>query len=430
MKNLLKMACSSILTPPAAVRGMKVLEKAAFAKKICVPCFTIKTSTMDLARKALKPYLLKLEKFQPVLDYPGDPTQKKVLLNPETVNSLEDLKENDRNKIKELGHKLESTEIEVGFDNWRSDQILRAVLPEGEEGSKGYTIIGHILHLNLREHLIPFKGLIAKVLLEKTKNIRTVVNKVDNIENTYRNFQMEVLAGDNDLVTSVKENNCQFHLDFGLVYWNSRLSTEHSRITDKIKTTDVIYDIFAGIGPFAIPAALKGARVMANDLNPESFKWLEHNVKVNKAERRGGSVRCFNKDGREFILSDVKDDLEQVLKSDAPVSKVHIVMNLPAIASTFLDALRGLVNNSCAESNIPVIVHVYCFARDFEPEKLALELIEKDAGFKLGGNLIELKIVRKVAPSKHMVCVSFSYPLSKLCGEGEEEPVKKKPCLE
>lgn len=421
---------SSVLTPPPSVRSMKILDKAAFAKIISVPNFKIKTSQLNTIRKTLKPYLLKLEQFNPVCEDPEDADSKRVLLNPDLVQSMDDLKEQERTHLLEAGLQMRTLDVIVGYDNWRSDQVLRSVLPAGEDGAKGYSVIGHIVHLNLREHLLPYKSLIGQVLLDKLRNVRTVVNKVDTIDNTYRNFQMEVLQGDPDLVTTVRENDCEFKLDFGLVYWNSRLSTEHDRIVQMIDKSDVVYDVFAGVGPFTVPAARKGARVLSNDLNPESFKWLQQNVKLNKVEKKGGSATCFNKDGRAFILEDVRKDLEQVLSGDKPKPKVHFVMNLPAIATTFLDALHGLLPESFAGADCKVLVHVYCFARDFEPEKLAQELVEKDLGFQIGEDLIELRLVRKVSPSNHMARLSFNYNLSRLCKSDVDEPAKKKLCLE
>lgn len=44
----------------------------------------------------------------------------------------------------------------------------------------------------------------------------------------------------------------------------------------------IVADVFAGVGPFAVPAAKKGCAVFANDLNPNSAKWLEKNVEDNR----------------------------------------------------------------------------------------------------------------------------------------------------
>lgn len=45
-------------------------------------------------------------------------------------------------------------------------------------------------------------------------------------------------------------------------------------------------DVFAGVGPFAIPAAKNGVTVYANDLNPESYQWLKANKTLNKVRMR------------------------------------------------------------------------------------------------------------------------------------------------
>ncbi len=75
---------------------------------------------------------------------------------------------------------------------------------EGAEGCTSYSRVGHIVHLNLRDHLLPHKTLIGAVLLDKLHRVRTVVNKSSTIDSTYRNFAMEVLAGDADFVATVR----------------------------------------------------------------------------------------------------------------------------------------------------------------------------------------------------------------------------------
>lgn len=66
------------------------------------------------------------------------------------------------------------------------------------------------------------------------------------------------------------------------VYFNSRLATEHLRMVSLFKSGCIVADVFCGVGPFAIPAAKAKCKVYANDLNPDSFKWLVHNATANK----------------------------------------------------------------------------------------------------------------------------------------------------
>lgn len=74
--------------------------------------------------------------------------------------------------------------------------------------------------MNLRDEWLPYKNLIGQVILDvghstpltlvkwadwdqKNRNLRTVVNKLNTIHAQYRYFDMEVLAGDKDFITTV-----------------------------------------------------------------------------------------------------------------------------------------------------------------------------------------------------------------------------------
>ena len=83
----------------------------------------------------------------------------------------------------------------------------------------------------------------------------------------------------------VKEADCIFKFDYSKVYWNSRLQTEHERLVDLLKPGEVLCDVMAGVGPFAVPAGKKLVHVWANDLNPESFESLKGNIERNKVRQ-------------------------------------------------------------------------------------------------------------------------------------------------
>jgi tRNA (guanine37-N1)-methyltransferase len=219
---------------------------------------------------------------------------------------------------------------------------------------------------------------------------------------------MEVLAGDNDTVVTVKHSKCEFQFDFAHVYWNPRLGTEHERIHGLLKKGDVLYDVFAGVGPFAVPAGKQKVQVLANDLNPKSFEWLQFNIKKNKVSEY---VKAYNLDGREFICKIVQQDLAGRVEAGQTNNPFHVVMNLPAIAVEFLDAFWNLLPGK-EIGGLKIHVHVYCFikgAEDYKHE--ALELVKDQLGFQLGNSHVdEVAFVRNVAPNKEMLRVSFQIP--------------------
>lgn len=287
------------------------------------------------------------------------------------------------------------------YNYWLITEILEAMLPNGMIVPSAFETVGHIAHLNLREEHLPYKKFIAKVILDKNKpKIRTVVNKVDAIQNEYRTMQLEVLAGNHSLVTTVVENGLAFHVDLATVYWNSRLATERQRLLSFFTHNDVICDVFSGVGPIAIFAAKKVRRVYANDLNPKAIEYLEKNSVDNKVERK---IEVFNMDGRRFINA--------MFTSPKSHSITHVVMNLPNDAAEFLDVFRGVYSKKLKDKyyRLPMI-HVYGFSRAEDPEfdfhkriRIALSEVGVD---------VKMHRVRLVAPGKWMLCASFLLPES------------------
>lgn len=354
--------------------------------------------------------LFKMERLKPMQTNPKG--IKKLLLHPIMVKSWYDLPDEVRN-LGIAGCHLTWEDLEIGYENWKAEEILKSVLPEKQEALTSFSRIGHILHVNLRDHLLPYKGLIGEVLRDKVPNCRAVVNKVQTIDNTYRNFQLELICGEADYKVEVKENGVIFEFDFSTVYWNPRLATEHERIIKLLQPGDVFYDVFAGVGPFSIPAGKKRCTVLANDLNPESHRWLQHNAKRNKVLT---AVTTFNKDGREFIREDLRTDLLRRWNTSVDEGgvekpyKIHIAMNLPAMAVEFLDAFRGLVSSEDlqkAKNPVMPTVHAYCFAKGDSPADIARTQAEHHLGARFGSNLEGIHFVRNVAPNKDMFRVSF-----------------------
>ncbi|KAL8512075.1 hypothetical protein ACS0TY_018511 [Phlomoides rotata] len=296
---------------------------------------------------------------------------------------------------------LVKCKLTLFYDYWQLHEVLEALLPKGMIVPSSFETVGHIAHLNLSDEHLQYKNLIAKVVMDKNKpKIQTVVNKIDAIHNDYRTMQLEVLAGNNSLVTTVVENGLRFHVDLAKVYWNSRLATERQRLLSCFTHNDVVCDVFAGVGPIVISAAKKVKYVYANDLNPCAVEYLEKNCVLSKLERK---IEVFNMDGRRFI--------QTVFASHKARPITQVVMNLPKDAYEFLDAFRGIFHGlGVDKAHIMPRIHVYGFSKANDPESEFHERIRIALGELEVGLDVEMHRVRLVAPGKWMLCASFLLP--------------------
>ena len=277
---------------PPINRAMRVLDRSFFRKKIPTIAAVIQDPKQisqfksELRRDTL--HIDRLQAIRPLLDANGRVTGKKALML-----GLEVKKDDSSTwspKLTELVQSsqvhLEPFDVDLDYNYWSYADVISSILPPDSQDDipQGFSIVGHIAHFNLREQFHPYKYLIATVLMDKHPNIRTVINKIENVgaSNPYRTFNYELLGGEDDMVVEISEENCAFRFDYSKVYWNSRLNTEHARLAGTFKPGEAVADVMAGVGPFAVPAGKKSCFVYANDLNPDSYASLEDAIGRNK----------------------------------------------------------------------------------------------------------------------------------------------------
>ena len=181
--------------------------------------------------------------------------------------------------------------------------------------------------------------------------------------------------------------------------------------------------MFCGVGPLSVKAAVKRPKlkVLANDLNPIAFEYLEKNIKLNKLQNR---VIPFNMDAREYLRMLVDKDDNRIEKQKVPANFFkfhHCLMNLPMDAVEFLDCFIGAFNNADeavwstnGKIDLPMI-HVYGFTS--EPTKeTALAFFVKRIGEAMAYPAFKAEDVtcfhniRDVSPTSHMYSTSFRLP--------------------
>jgi tRNA (guanine37-N1)-methyltransferase len=164
---------------------------------------------------------------------------------------------------------------------------LRGIIPDSPLCylSDRFDVIGTVAVLSLPPPLSAYTPAIAHAILSRRKNIKTVLNKISKLEGCNRTAHHEILAG-TGTITVHHEYDFAYRLDVGTVFFNPRLASERKRVTGQVQPGERVLVPCCGIGPFVIPAAARGAEVVAVDQNPEACRWLLENLKLNGFQDR------------------------------------------------------------------------------------------------------------------------------------------------
>jgi tRNA (guanine37-N1)-methyltransferase len=226
---------------------------------------------------------------------------------------------------------------------------------------------------------------IAENILKQHKNVRLVAMKTGGVSGPYRIRKFEVILsrGDDSTITIHKEHGCRFKIDVAKAYYSPRLSYERRRINSLVNDGETVFVPFAGVGPFAIIIAKSHPKstVYANELNPDAYKYLEENIKLNKLS----NVIPIPGDAR---------DLPEKYSNKAD----RVIMPLPMSSDQFLDVAFSLAKKNC-------IVHFYYFTNSIS----AAEDVVKEAAKKFNRKIkiLESRLVRDYSPEIIEVVVDF-----------------------
>ncbi|WP_135829260.1 class I SAM-dependent methyltransferase [Halorussus halobius] len=241
---------------------------------------------------------------------------------------------------------------------------------------------------------------VADAVMASDLPVRTVINRDSKVKGELRVRDWEVLVGAGTeeseanratesgspaTETVHREYGNEFLVDVAEVYFSPRLATERHRVADQVGPGERAFDMFAGVGPFAVPMAERvgpEGRVVGVDLNEPAVEYLRENARRNGVDER---VTAIQGDVRE-VAPDYADWADR------------LVMNLPHSADDFLDAAVTIAGDDC-------VVHYYDIQHEEDPFGPGEAAIRAAAEPEYEVAVLNRHVVRSYAPHELNVCL-------------------------
>jgi len=165
--------------------------------------------------------------------------------------------------------------------------------------------------------------------LEEHHGVRVVLEEL-GVEGETRVPETRHVAGEIDTETVHRENEFEFALDPSSVMFSVGNAEERVRMRDTVEGDETVFDMFAGIGYFAVPCAVGGAQVIAAEKRREPYEYLVENA------RRNGVA-----DNLDAHHSDCRD-----VEVDANIDRV-VMGHFESTREDFLTHAFDSVGNEC-----------------------------------------------------------------------------------
>lgn len=234
---------------------------------------------------------------------------------------------------------------------------------------------------------------LAEKILEELPYIKSVWAAVSPVEGQYRLRKFAHLAGEKRSETIYKEHGCLFKLDITRVYISPRLGYEHIRIARLVEPGEVVVNMYAGAGLFSIIIAryAKPKKVYSIDINPDAYRYMVENVKLNRVENIV-----------EPILGDAAKVIEEKLVGVAD----RVLMPLPELALDHLPyAVKALRKDG--KKTIHIYLHVHAGRGEDPIEKGWKIVVDRLDELGLKAEKLFGRVVRDVGPRWYQVVLDI-----------------------
>lgn len=165
---------------------------------------------------------------------------------------------------------------------------LGNLIPQNNLLPSGFHLVGHVALLQINSELQPYEKFIGNATLEYDRRIKSVAIKVGPTTGAIRKPAYRVIAGEVETVTSLTECGVLFRLDPLRLTFSKGNKAERIRIPSIIRPQEIVVDMFACVGQFALHIAKRSSasKVIAIEMNPEAYQYLLENITINKLEQK------------------------------------------------------------------------------------------------------------------------------------------------